>query len=104
MLRKPEHWKSYYRGDEAKLRLSRAFSYSDRCRYYWPEPEVQKEVARLLANLENQLLPATLISQYLPMEYEAYQDGLIPAYTRQLVRHHVQAVMKVYAAACGFNR
>ena len=103
MLRKPEHWKSYYRGDEAKLRLSRAFSYSDRCRYYWPEPSVQEEVARLMANLQSQSLPATLISQYFPAEYEAYRDGAFPAQAKELVRHHILAVLKIYAEACSFG-
>jgi len=104
MLRKPEYWKSYYHGDETKLRLSRAFSYSDRCRYYWPEPEVQAEVARLLANLEHQSLPATLISQFFPLQYEAYRAGSLPAQARELVQNHVRAVLKVYAEACGFGR
>jgi D-tagatose-1,6-bisphosphate aldolase subunit GatZ/KbaZ len=104
MLRKPEYWKSYYHGDETKLRLSRAFSYSDRCRYYWPEPEVQAEVARLLANLEHQSLPATLISQFFPSQYEAYQARSLPAQARELVQNHVRAVLKVYAEACGFGR
>jgi len=104
MLRKPDYWKSYYHGDETQLRLSRAFSYSDRCRYYWPEPEVQAEVARLLANLENQSLPATLISQFFSLQYEAYRAGSLPAHARELVQHHVRAVLKVYAEACGFSR
>jgi len=103
MLRKPEYWKSYYHGDEAKLRFSRAFSYSDRCRYYWPEVDVQAEVARLFANLQDQQLTATLISQYFPAEYQAYREGWLSPRAKELVRHHVLAVMKVYAAACGFG-
>ena len=71
MLKNPSYWRSYYHGDEAKQRFSRAYSYSDRCRYYWHGAEVQKEIGQLLINLENQSLPATLISQFLPLEYEA---------------------------------
>jgi len=103
MLRKPVYWKSYYHGDENRLRFSRAFSYSDRCRYYWPEPEVQKEVALLVSNLANRPLPATLISQYFPMEYQAVRDGALPALPPELVRAHVRAVLKFYANACGFS-
>ena len=76
MLRDPSYWRSYYHGDEAQQRFSRVYSYSDRCRYYWPVPEVQEEVSRLLGNLENEVLPATLISQFLPLEYEAVRVGL----------------------------
>ena len=41
----PRHWQSYYgQADEDTLRLRRAFSLSDRARYYWPVPEVQEAV------------------------------------------------------------
>lgn len=101
MLRNPSHWRSYYHGDEAKLRFARAYSYSDRCRYYWHEAGVQEEVERLLANLEGQLLPVTLISQYLPLEYEAHRAGSVSARPRDLVCSHIQAILRRYAKACG---
>jgi D-tagatose-1,6-bisphosphate aldolase subunit GatZ/KbaZ len=100
MLRNPSYWRSYYHGDEAKQHFARAYSYSDRCRYYWPETEVQEEVERLLANLEGQLLPPPLISQYLPLEYEAYHSGAVSLTSRDLVRAHIQAVLRGYAQAC----
>ena len=100
MLRDPSYWRSYYRGDEAQQRFSRVYSYSDRCRYYWPVPEVQEEIGHLLANLENQALPATLISQFLPLEYEAARVGPHLARARDLIRLHIQAVLRRYATAC----
>jgi D-tagatose-1,6-bisphosphate aldolase subunit GatZ/KbaZ len=103
MLRNPSHWSSYYHGDEANQRFSRAYSYSDRCRYYWHEAEVQEEIGRLLANLENQPLPATLISQFLPLEYEAARAGSHSTRPRDLVRGHIQAILRRYAKACGFG-
>jgi D-tagatose-1,6-bisphosphate aldolase subunit GatZ/KbaZ len=103
MLRNPSHWRSYYHGDEAKQRFARAYSYSDRCRYYWHEAEVREEVERLVANLEGQLLPSPLISQYLPLEYEAYRAGSIAPRSRDLVRAHIQVVLRRYAKACGFG-
>ena len=51
MLADPSHWQGHYAGSEAELRLARAFSLSDRCRYYWPVPEVAAAVDRLFANL-----------------------------------------------------
>jgi D-tagatose-1,6-bisphosphate aldolase subunit GatZ/KbaZ len=103
MLRNPSHWLSYYHGDEAKQRFSRAYSYSDRCRYYWHGAEVQREIGQLLANLEDQSLPATLISQFLPLEYEAARVGSRSARPRDLVRSHIQAVLRRYAKACEFR-
>jgi D-tagatose-1,6-bisphosphate aldolase subunit GatZ/KbaZ len=103
MLRDPSYWRSYYHGDEAQQRLSRVYSYSDRCRYYWPVPEVQEEISRLLGNLENEALPATLISQFLPLEYEAVRIGLHPARPRDLICLHIQAILRRYATACGLR-
>jgi D-tagatose-1,6-bisphosphate aldolase subunit GatZ/KbaZ len=100
MLRNPTHWRSYYHGDEVKQRFSRAYSYSDRCRYYWPEAEVQNEIARLFANLQDKPLPATVVSQYLPLEYEAHRAGSLSTRPRNLVRHHIQAILHQYAKAC----
>ena len=100
MLRDPSYWRSYYHGDEAQQRFSRVYSYSDRCRYYWPVSEVQEEISRLLANLENQALPATLISQFLPLEFEAVR-GLHRARPRDLICLHIQAILRRYAMACG---
>src|SRR5450631_3327819 len=103
MLRNPSHWQSYYHGDEAQQRFSRAYSYSDRCRYYWHGAEVQEEIGQLLANLENRSLPATLISQFLPLEYEATRVGSSSARPRDLVHSHIQAVLRRYAKACEFR-
>ena len=104
MLRKPAHWRSYYHGDESQLRLARAYSYSDRCRYYWHEPGVQAEIARLLNNLKTQPLPLTLVSQYLPNEYAAIRTGQIEKQTGTILRYHIQLVLRIYASACGMLR
>jgi D-tagatose-1,6-bisphosphate aldolase subunit GatZ/KbaZ len=104
MVRNPVYWKSYYCGDEARQRFSRAFSYSDRCRYYWPVTEVQAEVHRLLANLTDQSLPPALISQYLPFEYEAYRNKVVVLRCHDLIRHHIRRVLQMYSAACHLNR
>jgi D-tagatose-1,6-bisphosphate aldolase subunit GatZ/KbaZ len=103
MLKNPSYWRSYYHGDEAKQRFSRAYSYSDRCRYYWHGAEVQKEIGQLLTNLENQSLPATLISQFLPLEYEAARVGSRSTRPRDLVHIHIKAVLRRYAKACEFR-
>lgn len=101
MLRHPVYWQPYYQGDAADLRLARAFSLSDRCRYYWPEPAVQEELRRLLHNLRDRKLPLGLLSQYLPLEYEAVRRGVLSADPGALIEHHIRAVLKLYAAACG---
>jgi D-tagatose-1,6-bisphosphate aldolase subunit GatZ/KbaZ len=103
MLRNPVYWRSYYSADagEQELKQVRAFSYSDRCRYYWPEPEVEQEVEKLMSNLNRQPIPMTLISQYLPMEYDAIRAGRLLPQAAEMVDHHIRTVLRIYAQACG---
>jgi len=101
MLREPAYWHSYYNGDETQLRISRAYSYSDRCRYYWHEISVQAEIERLIENLTARSVPLTLISQYLPLEYEAIRAEQIENQPGAIIRYHIQLVLRRYATACG---
>src|SRR5579864_3768765 len=100
MLRHPAYWQPYYRGDATDLRLARAFSLSDRCRYYWHAPAVEHELELLLKNLAGCRLPLGLLSQYLPAECEAVRCRRLQLEPSALIRHHVRAVLESYAAAC----
>ena len=100
MLRNPVYWRSYYHGSEDDRRFARIYSYSDRCRYYWADATVQQELAQLRANLDASPPPLTLVSQYLPMEYEAIRSGPLRANTEEIIQEHIRAVLRVYASAC----
>ncbi len=99
----PQHWKPYYHGDEEYLRFARDFSFSDRCRYYWPRPEPQEALRRLLGNLSEHQIPLTLLSQFLPAQYQAVRSGMLPNQPLALIRHKILEVMNVYARACGMR-
>ena len=101
MLRNPSHWRSYYHGSEEEQRLARAFSFSDRCRYYWSDSGVQQEIGRLIANLSGLPLPLPLVSQYLPLAYAAIRAGHLLPDPSSMVQHQVRSVLQAYAAACG---
>jgi D-tagatose-1,6-bisphosphate aldolase subunit GatZ/KbaZ len=100
MLRNPEHWRPYYRGDTEQQQFARAFSLSDRCRYYWPRQPVEQEMKRLLHNLGGPL-PLALLSQYLPCAYDAIREGALVNSAGAIIRHHVRRVLRIYARACG---
>ena len=104
MTADPRHWKKYYHTSGAQLLLDQQYSLSDRLRYYWPVPEVERALARLLANLETTPPPLTLLSQYLPLQYAAVRAGTISRGARGLVLHHIDTVLHQYAAACGNGR
>lgn len=104
MLHDPTHWRSYYHGDEDAVRRDLTYGYSDRCRYYWNQPAVQQEIARLFYNLGERPIPLTLLSQFLPLEYEAIRtDELQPAPER-MIQHHIRRVLRVYADACSVKQ
>jgi D-tagatose-1,6-bisphosphate aldolase subunit GatZ/KbaZ len=101
MLANPAYWQKYYPGGEAEQRLARAYSLSDRSRYYWPVPEVQAALDRLLANLAARPAPLPLISQYLPTAFAAIREGRLANEPRAMIRHRVREVAAAYARACG---
>ena len=103
MLANPEYWEPYYRGDDSELRFARKYSLSDRCRYYWPQPKVAAALQRLLANLTLHPVPLSLVSQFLPNEYESLRDGVISNQPAELIRSKILEVIDQYAQACGMR-
>jgi D-tagatose-1,6-bisphosphate aldolase subunit GatZ/KbaZ len=61
---------------------------------------VQQAVDRLLANLEQNPPPLTLLSQFVPQQFAAVRAGTLAPSARELVLHHVELVLQQYAAAC----
>jgi D-tagatose-1,6-bisphosphate aldolase subunit GatZ/KbaZ len=100
MLRNAIQWQSYYHGNEEEIHRQMIYSYSDRCRYYWHEPSVQEEIGQLFKNLGAAAIPPTLVSQFLPLEYDAVRSGQIQATPEALIQEHISHVLWVYAHAC----
>jgi len=103
MLENPKHWQSYYHGGEAELKFARRYSYSDRSRYYWPQPRVASALHRLLDNLTAHPAPVPLLSQYLPRQCKAIREGHLKNQPRKLIRAKILEVLNTYADACGMK-
>ncbi len=101
MLRNPVYWRSYYHGSESEIRRARVYSFSDRCRYYWGDGMVLEELDQLRANLDGSSPPLTLVSQYLPVQYEAIRSGSLQARAEDMIQNHIRTVLRGYSAACG---
>jgi D-tagatose-bisphosphate aldolase class II non-catalytic subunit len=100
MLLNPGPWRTHYHGSSAALRILRHYSYSDRIRYFWPEPEAVAAVDRLFARLDGVIIPPPLISQFLPRFYDRVATGALPAVARVLAVEAVRDVLRGYATAC----
>lgn len=77
MLKDDKHWKKHYQGTELEIRLKRKYSFSDRCRYYMPVPNVEKASERLISNLRTTGVPLNLLSQFMPIQYTKVREGLL---------------------------
>ncbi|MBY0243129.1 MAG: D-tagatose-bisphosphate aldolase, class II, non-catalytic subunit [Burkholderiaceae bacterium] len=104
MLDKPQHWRKHYHGSGAEQRLLRRYALSDRCRYYWGEPDVVQAVARLMDNLSDLAIPLPLLSQHLPEQYLEVLQGQLENRPASLLEHKVGRVLAQYARACNRNQ
>ncbi|CAG6390667.1 D-tagatose-bisphosphate aldolase, class II, non-catalytic subunit [Streptomyces cocklensis] len=104
MLAEPALWEGYYPGDPAEQRLARRYSYSDRLRYFWPDPEIGRAQARLLDNLAAVDIPLPLLSAHLPDQYARVRRGELAPRPRELAVDRVRDVLRAYSRACDPNR
>jgi D-tagatose-1,6-bisphosphate aldolase subunit GatZ/KbaZ len=100
MRDEPSWWSGYYGGDAAEQRLARRYSYSDRMRYYWPDPEIAAAQDRLFANLSALDIPLPLLSAHLPDQYRRVRAGALTATPRDLVVDRIRDVLRDYDRAC----
>jgi D-tagatose-1,6-bisphosphate aldolase subunit GatZ/KbaZ len=101
MVLHPEYWRKYYHGDEIAQRLARKFSLSDRLRYYWGDPQVQKALDRLMQNLLEKELPRTLLSQYAPVQCKRVRNKRIDNKPEAIILDKINCVLEEYAFAVG---
>jgi len=100
MLNKRGNWEHHYTGDEQAVHLLRRYSYSDRARYYWHEPQVKEAIETLLSNLRQKSIPETMLSTFLPGEYRAVRDRKLRPDAHSIIIHRIREVLRPYAAAC----
>ena len=99
MVSNPIHWQKYYQGDSTQQRFARFYSFSDRCRYYWTHPTIQNALSSLLNNLRNQSIPLSLISQFLPAQYEHIRQGKLAPSPQEIIKDKIIEVLEDYWAA-----
>jgi D-tagatose-1,6-bisphosphate aldolase subunit GatZ/KbaZ len=104
MLKDRRDWEHHYAGDEATQRLLRRYSYSDRVRYYWNDPDAKRAVHTLILNLRATKIPETVLATFLPDQYRAVRAGTLEPDPEALVKHRIRQVLATYAEACRAQR
>jgi D-tagatose-1,6-bisphosphate aldolase subunit GatZ/KbaZ len=100
MIDAPRNWKDYYSGTDAEVSQLRVYSYSDRIRYYWADQVVSEALSKLLANLSDQRLQETLVSQ----SFMGLEFGEIPTKANALMEAHINRCVGRYFEAASFPR
>lgn len=103
MLENPENWQKHYRGSDEEKRIARKYSYSDRCRYYFSLPEIKAAINKLLENFSDIEIPAGMLRQFMPRQYQRVRDGLLKPEARMLVKDCITAVADDYNYAVKIN-
>lgn len=98
-----KYWKKYYGGSEKHKLMSRRYSFSDRCRYYFIRPNVEKAMMKLFENIDNSVVPLGLLHQYMPSQYQKVRDGLLPIKAKELVKDAIVNVIDDYNYAVKYN-
>ena len=95
MLKQPKYWKKYYRGNEAEQAFKRNYSLSDRIRYYWAQPGVERSLSRLMQNLGDEVLPYRLLSEL---------AGVTNLSATEIIEYMINKVLENYLGACGNSK
>ena len=93
------YWQDYYHGLAAQQQYARAFSLSDRARYYLPHPRVEAALHTLLDNLNREGIPLALLSQYLPVQYQRVRAGRLSLRAEDLLMDRIGDRMDDYLDA-----
>jgi D-tagatose-1,6-bisphosphate aldolase subunit GatZ/KbaZ len=104
MVAQPKYWEPYYGGTEAERALARKYSFSDRLRYYWPDPTVEASFQVLVKNLSERPAPLSLLSQFAPSAFRAIRNGELRNDPLSIIRHRIQEALRMYARACGMSQ
>jgi len=96
MQANPVHWQKHF----PDKKVNRQYSFSDRIRYYWPDPAVRKAFEIMMENLKKSPIPWALLSQYFPEEYTEVRDGNLANHPKVLILRRIIRVLENYDAAC----
>lgn len=103
MLKNPGNWQKHYHGTEKELKIKRSYSFSDRCRYYFSQPEIREAIERLFDNLRCVHIPMSMLRQYMPLQYVKVRDGILSMDPKDLAEDCVVHLTEDYNYATKLN-
>jgi len=99
MTEKSGSWSEYYVGSSEQIAFKRKYSYSDRWRYYANEKTVVHTIEDLIAFMDSRSVPLTLLSQFMPEQYEKIRKKELEMKAVELINYPLKKIMaKFYTA------
>lgn len=99
MLEEPKNWSKHYHGSDAELWFKRKFSFSDRSRYYMPNPKVAAAKEKMIANLRKEGINLAALSQFMPIQYTKVREGRLENDPEALVKDRIKNAIDEYLFA-----
>ena len=99
MLEEPKNWCKHYHGDDNALWFKRKFSFSDRSRYYMPNPKVAAAKDKLIANLRKEGISLAALSQFMPIQYTKVREGVLENDPEALIKDRIKNTIDEYVFA-----
>jgi D-tagatose-1,6-bisphosphate aldolase subunit GatZ/KbaZ len=103
MVKHSQYWKRYYHGNEREVALKRKYSLSDRIRYYWSYPLVQEAFNKMLATLDNEVIPMALLKQFVPEIFMETKENWRSITPEQILLIKIKNVLSEYDQACNLE-
>lgn len=103
MLKNPGNWQKHYHGSDKELFIKRKYSFSDRSRYYFAQPEIKEAIAKLFDNLSKTDIPLSMLRQYMPQQYIKVRDGRLSMDPKELAEDCVVHLVEDYNYATKLN-
>lgn len=98
----PKYYQNHYHGTADEIALKRKFSFSDRSRYYMPQPSVQKALSVLFDNFKDGV-PYGLLSQFMPIAYTKVREGTLTNDPISIIKDRVGYTVDEYLYATRQN-
>ncbi len=99
MLADGKNWQKHYHGDDNEKWFKRKFSFSDRSRYYMPEPKVQAAMHKMFENLEEEGINLAVLSQFMPEQYTKVREHQLENKPEALIKDHIKKTLSEYGYA-----
>jgi len=93
MIENPRRWETHYlKGSKVSLK----YSLFDRIRYYWNDKRVIDAVRKLFKNLRSRIIPLSLLSQFLPVQYWKIREGKLKLDPLDIILDKIDEIIQKY--------